>query len=439
MTVRYDDALPILIKICRDAQIDLETRDDVVVLRDATGRLGVAFETRRKNDGLVERLREALGAYALAEPVLPTALFPSLMQAGPKETFIKLSDDDGQWIRLLDRRIVGADWLADLAPQADRPPRLVFGSLKGGVGRTTALAVLAADLAQNGKRVLCVDLDLEAPGLGGMLLRDRPNDDRRPKFGALDYLVENGLGGVEDDELLDFIGVSHFVDGSIHVLPAVGRVTDEHPENMIGKLARGLIEDVGADGRQSVAMQMRAMVDRFVGYGDYDAVLIDARAGLAETTAGTWLGLGARKLLLFGVNQPQTFAGYAYVLAHLIQTLGAPDENAPTDWRSRLSFVHAKASGSGDGRTIFRGRLYDLCLTRLYDEESPEDDGAFTFGFDETGTEIPHDATLIEYHPDYDAFDPQADEALLRKDVYRGPYGAFLERAWEILGWERPE
>src|SRR5437868_12111858 len=40
-----------------------------------------------------------------------------------------------------------------------------FYSYKGGVGRSMALANVAWILASNGKRVLAVDWDLEAPGL----------------------------------------------------------------------------------------------------------------------------------------------------------------------------------------------------------------------------------------------------------------------------------
>jgi Mrp family chromosome partitioning ATPase len=40
-----------------------------------------------------------------------------------------------------------------------------FYSYKGGVGRTQALANIAVLLSRWGYRVLCVDWDLEAPGL----------------------------------------------------------------------------------------------------------------------------------------------------------------------------------------------------------------------------------------------------------------------------------
>lgn len=55
------------------------------------------------------------------------------------------------------------------APPGSPPPKLgqviTFYSYKGGVGRSMALANVAALLARDGKRVLVVDWDLEAPGL----------------------------------------------------------------------------------------------------------------------------------------------------------------------------------------------------------------------------------------------------------------------------------
>src|SRR5438874_4179452 len=45
------------------------------------------------------------------------------------------------------------------------PYWVTFYSYKGGVGRTLSLVNSAAILAQQGRRVLLVDFDLEAPGL----------------------------------------------------------------------------------------------------------------------------------------------------------------------------------------------------------------------------------------------------------------------------------
>jgi Mrp family chromosome partitioning ATPase len=58
----------------------------------------------------------------------------------------------------------------------------VFFSIKGGVGRSTALAATAWRLAQAGKRILVLDLDLESPGLSSSLL----SPDRQPVYGITD-------------------------------------------------------------------------------------------------------------------------------------------------------------------------------------------------------------------------------------------------------------
>lgn len=439
VTVRYDDSLPNLIRAARAAGLDLASADTIVV-RDTAGRLAIAFRKRLSKSNFSADLKVALDRYALLpEPILSPLFFNALDEAGPILLTVPV-DQEYADVRFLDRRVVGMDWLAEFAPPASGPPRLVFGSLKGGVGRSTALAVLASDLAHRGKRVLCIDLDLEAPGIGSMLLHESLDDDRRPRFGVIDYLVENGLGGTADEELFDHIGISQFGGGGVHVLPAVGRVTDANPANMIGKLAHALTEDVTAAGRRPLSVQIREMVDRFVGRFPYDAVLIDSRAGLAETTASTWLGVGASKLVLFGIDQPQTFHGYRYVFTHLVQTLrvaAVPDQD---DWRSRISFVHAKASPSGGARTVFRENLHRLCADVLYDEdEGPEAESGFNFAFGETGPDIPHDASVIESHPAYDAFDPIADGCTLVDSGYRGPFSSFLTRTWDLLGMDRSQ
>ena len=434
MTVRYDDALANLIRVARSDGIDLAS-DDTIVLRDAAGRLAIAFRANRRDAEFQTTLRNALGPYALSPtPVLSSLLFNALSEAGPIIVTI-LVDGAYRDVRFLDRRVVGADWISDFAAPAPGPPRLVFGSLKGGVGRSTALAVLAADLAAHGKRVLCIDLDLEAPGIGSMLLREAP-DDRRPKFGAIDYLVEHGLGGIADDELYDHIGVSHFGQGAIHVLPAVGRVTDENPANMIGKLARALTEEVTETGRKPVSAKIREMVDRFASRGEYDAILIDSRAGLAETTASTWLGVGAQRLVLFGVDQPQTFHGYRYIFAHLLQT--APPASSPDqdDWRSRIGFVQGRVPLTGAEH--FRDGVYELCAEMLYDvDPGPGSDPGFNYSFSTTGPDVPHDVGIIGYDATYDAFDPLLNPRVLDEDGYGRPFSKFLTKAWDWIGLER--
>ncbi len=64
--------------------------------------------------------------------------------------------------------------------------RIVFYSYKGGVGRTTALIQTAFQLARQGKRVVLVDMDVEAPGLQALL----PSIGKPVDEGLIDYLWE---------------------------------------------------------------------------------------------------------------------------------------------------------------------------------------------------------------------------------------------------------
>jgi len=97
--------------------------------------------------------------------------------------------------------LFGMDWLrAPVAPGIG-PKRIVFGSLKGGVWQINrSLQLLAAPTYRAlGKRVLAIDLDLEAPGVGFMLFawlggsgERSPPSLRRHRL----LTTENGLDGV---------------------------------------------------------------------------------------------------------------------------------------------------------------------------------------------------------------------------------------------------
>jgi cellulose biosynthesis protein BcsQ/stress-induced morphogen len=69
--------------------------------------------------------------------------------------------------------------------QPNIPRTVTFYSFKGGVGRTTALTHVAWILAMRGRKVVAVDLDLEAPGLSTAF-----NLNPQPKYGIVDYFYE---------------------------------------------------------------------------------------------------------------------------------------------------------------------------------------------------------------------------------------------------------
>jgi len=74
----------------------------------------------------------------------------------------------------------------DQTPPAREPGTVyTFYSFKGGVGRSMALANIAALLAKAGRKILAVDWDLEAPGLEKYF--QTPPEAVREKPGLIDW------------------------------------------------------------------------------------------------------------------------------------------------------------------------------------------------------------------------------------------------------------
>lgn len=422
-------------------------------VRNVSGRLAfiVAGDV---SDGLLEQTQqhaeEVLGRYAVGEgrtimkADAPGASFLLAQREVVRET-LHLADGSACVIELLDRRIVGQDWLADPAPAwlPPAPGRLAFCSLKGGVGRSTALAVLASDLAADGYKILVVDLDLEAPGVGTMLL----SEDAGPEYGAVDWFVETALGEVDDEFLSAMTAPSRFSEGRgmIDVVPAVGRSSDRSPETLLAKLARAYLEAPSHDGTpESFLVRCRHLIDRLLDRQQYDAVLLDTRAGLHETTAAAILGLGA-DILLFGLDTPQTFKGYRFLLSHLARFRRCGDAD---DWALRLRMVHAMASPERTDQVRFRDKAFTLFDDTLYRRAPPDDASSRTedradadaidpFSLDDETA--PHFAWTILGDSTYQRFDPQSDPRHLNMDFYNRTFGAFIGPARERLGLIRDQ
>ena len=309
---RFDDSLAVLVAIVA-SELGGDAVEDGMVLRDAFGRLAF-FTSRKLPETLIERLTgklvAALGGYARSDRAVADRDDFSTASVLEDPSALRVMVGSHR-IQLVDRRLVGGDWLRAPAPPAPPPPRFVFASLKGGVGRSTALAVVAAHLASRGKRVLAVDLDLEAPGLAWTLL----TEETFPPFGILDALVENNISGLDAEFMADMVGPSALAHkgGRIDVIPAFGRRSIEHPADVLAKLARAYAEDIRPDGSVATILdQVRTIVDGYADPARYDAILIDARAGLHETSASAILGLGAdvvaARETLQDVEQRQAFA-----------------------------------------------------------------------------------------------------------------------------------
>ena len=148
-----------------------------------------------------------------------------------------------------------------------------FYSFKGGVGRTTLLAAVARNLAARGHRIVAVDLDLEAPGLGTFL-------GVETERGVLDFVVDYLITGVPD--LARCTGAARALGDklgpSVEVIPA-GRMNWAFVE----KLGRLDFATGGLESSDSpVGTALRALLEAIRLQLKPHYILIDSRAGLHD-------------------------------------------------------------------------------------------------------------------------------------------------------------
>lgn len=438
--VTFDESLPRLLRALRE-EFGEDWLQRIIVIRDTSGYLSVVTEgSEILSPEAEERVRSACAPYLVAaDPIVvaPEQLFIDFGELQKLSIKVVYDEATGRKIKFVDRRAVGGDWLTVPEVAKMGAARLAFCSLKGGVGRSTALSIVAAHFASLGYRVLCVDMDIEAPGLGNILL----DKDTLPPFGVLDYVVERNIGPVGDGMLLDLVGPSWIARGRgrVDVIPAIGKISAENPGNVIPKIARAYS---GGDSDAAVASgftrNIQALLDSHSESGNYDLILIDSRAGLHETSATALLGLGA-EIFLFGANNPQTYLGFELLISSLAMIADSESEL----W-SRFRIVQAKAS-SGDveddfaaavklifDRHVFKTPEFVPDLDALkgeFDVDWAEGDGALTSPVDSDSMSM----TAIGEEAAYSHFDPLKHPVLLEPVNYSSPFKRILDEVAGLL------
>lgn len=167
---------------------------------------------------------------------------------------------------------------------------IAFYSHKGGVGRSLVLANIAYELARQKKKVLVVDLDLEAPGQHMTdLFRPRVDTARDlagwPGKGLLELLTQwrdKGDKEAFDFDLVDFLRpAKHEVGeklkgqgGELWLLPSGDASAGDYDE----RISQFSWKVFYASGGQALLHNLR---HRFLAAG-FDHVLIDARTGISD-------------------------------------------------------------------------------------------------------------------------------------------------------------
>lgn len=398
--VTFDQIIPEIkehFKIHQDStNVLMDGLDWLLINRDLNGRVRlIAPESSAKNENslatinlMAKSLSDKLGAHGYpAESVL---LFETERETAcdgatvfPLEGFPKI------WF--VDRLATEGDW-ASIAEESRGAPRIVFFSIKGGVGRSTALAASAWSLAQAGKRVLVLDLDLESPGLSTALLPP----DRQPTYGITDWLVEDLVDNtsVVLESMVAMSPLSY--DGEIHVVPAHG----SDPGEYISKLGRVWMPKLNPDGsRENWSKRLQRLINDLEARVKPDVILIDSRAGIDEVAASCVTDLGANLVLLFALDGSQTWSGYRILFNHWLR-MGVAEEI-----RKRLQIVAAMLPEIDRIEYLdsLRDASYDLFADALYDEVPAGELLSSAWNFDAADDSAPHAPWQVKWHRSFAA------------------------------------
>jgi hypothetical protein len=333
-------------------------------------------------------------------------------------------------VYVLDRRLSKDAWFgAPFEPpwplNEHTPPIISFYSFKGGVGRTTALAALATNLARVGKKVVTIDFDLEAPGAGlifasptGLLMN----------LGAVDFLLEYPI-------LKKSIDISEFFyqcddqavvrDGEpIYVVPS-GKLDSWYLE----KLARVNYEFLyrSASEHKADHSPLHDLLKMLRTKLKPDVFLIDSRAGLHDLGGLSLSGI-AHLQVLFGLRSQQSWDGLALVISHLGKEMiisGRPQRVCVV--------VHGMASPQGAVREEeirnFKERSYQVFCDSYYD--SPDTSGAEWPIPDLESNESPHFPAVLTWDVRVTGYSSIADVADI---ICEGEYHALSRIIFERVG-----
>lgn len=393
-----------------------------ILLRDIYGRISVIIQTKKSNKhkSLAKKLFNLLGNFAYSED----SIFIYSEELIAIDSLIKSPDKiliqgTSHPIYLLDKQITGQDWLRQPIDEAPHPPRVTLFGIKGGVGRSTALAIWSWYLAKQGKKVLVIDLDLESPGIGQILM---PHE-RAADFGVVDWLVEEAVGQADEWLLRDMVAtspLSESTEGAVRVVSAAGGKEQDY----IAKLSR-VYMDINQDGKiLDFAHRLSKLFQNLETQEKPDIVLLDSRAGIHDIAAIAITRL-TNMAFLFAVNTPQTWQAYRFLFKHWQKW----NVNL-TAFRENLKIVAGMIPelSREDYLSRCRESAYNLFLETIYEESGPED--LDTFNYPLSDDTAPHFPLEIFWNITFQEFNPQSEEYFqINNNQIIACYGNFLQTA----------
>lgn len=245
---------------------------------------------------------------------------------------------------------------------------ITFYSYKGGTGRSMALVNMAWVMASNGRKVLLIDWDLEAPGLHHYFRPFLVDKELRSTPGLIDCFwdmakqavtpVPKG-GGPEAFKPLDeyVVGLDWTfpASGSIELIPA-GRQDDTYSQRVNTFDWDNFYERLG--GGKLLHAATEALRE------EYDYILIDSRTGVSDTSGICTVQMPDMLVVCFTLNR-QSMRGAAGVASSVQAQRGREFEIFPVPTR-----LENAETDKRDKNMAFAKKLFAPFLLHLQSDRS---------------------------------------------------------------------
>lgn len=204
---------------------------------------------------------------------------------------------------------------------------ITFYSYKGGTGRSMALANVACYLARKA-RVLAVDWDLDAPGLGQFFRAILDVNSHAERGGVLEFFErwskrgsarENGPENY--DEQLRSVGLSEYVTGT--TIPNLSFMAP-------GRIDRTYAKRLAELDWQALHKRLPGLIPAFAAYlsQEFDYCLIDSRSGFSDT-AGICTAMLPEKLVAVFAPNRQNLEGLKVMIERAVEYRKQSDDIRP--------------------------------------------------------------------------------------------------------------
>ena len=430
-SVHFNDAIIRLAQYLHENPISPEP----IIIRDIYGRIKLALDCEQESASILsnsefhQKLKEKLGEYYQQSDFLyrnqlfdPDAIFSD-------DNWLTFQTHEYKALKIIDRQIIGQEWgkkhSANSTKQSTTPTFVFFG-LKGGVGRSTALALLAYYFAKNNKRVLLIDLDLESPGLSSLLLPE----ERAADYGIVDWLIEDELDQATEifSNMIASSSLSDNLPAEIKVVAATGG----NDPFYVDKLSRVYNDKSTPNGVETFSQRIQRLMKQLEAKEKPDVVLIDSRAGLHDLAAISIVELANTTSFLFATNTEQTWQGYRRLFKYW---QARPD--IAREVRERLTIVEAlfPEANQAERQKAFLQKSHDLFSKTLYDEVPPNSTDDDVFHFDIEDDAAPHFPVKINWDSRFQEFNPiDIASGVFTQSQIDASFKSLFDRAERLIG-----